>query len=72
MRELLVDGQVVQLHNVDANTPLTPSLARSAARIAFGGSVGRFVCDGTEDGAVGYKLTRTGARKFTMVYGEWL
>jgi hypothetical protein len=52
----------VQLPNVPESAPLTPKLARSAARIAFGHSDGVTVLDGDN----GYALTKSGARLLSI------
>jgi hypothetical protein len=53
---------IVELPNVPESAPLTPKLARSAARIAFGHSDGVTVLDGDN----GYALTKSGARKLSI------
>jgi hypothetical protein len=52
----------VQLPNVPESAPLTPAIARSAARIAFGHTDGVTVMDGE----IGYALTKSGARKLSI------
>lgn len=49
----------VQLNYVDENEPLTPAIARSAARIAFGHAIGVTVSDGVTT----YRVTASGARR---------
>lgn len=50
---------IVELPNVPDFTRLTPSIARAAARIAFGHTDGVTVMDGDN----GYRLTRNSATK---------
>ena len=49
----------VQLNNVAESVELTPTLAKRAARVAFGHALGVTVADGKK----AYRLTRSGARK---------
>lgn len=49
----------VQLNNVDDNAPLTPDIARRAARVAFGHAIGVTV----SDGRITYRLNPSGARR---------
>jgi hypothetical protein len=49
----------VKLNNVDEKAQLDPTLARSAARVAFGHTLGVTVSDGKTT----YRLSRSGAKK---------
>lgn len=56
--------QIVILNGVMPDEPLTPKLARRAARVAIGVGYGATVLD--EDAGVGYRLYERSARKLRL------